>query len=170
MTTPEITAALSRFDADIAVATSPDAAFGALEVLARAVVGAKLFTVMEVDMEADLSRRAYTSDPVAYPASGTKPINYGPWFDIVHTQRAYFVRNTLAQIAEFLFDHELIGSLGCGSIVNVPIIIGDELIATMNLLEEEHFYTPERVAVIEQHLSIPAKLAALVALRTRKAA
>jgi len=167
MTTTDYAADLAQFDIEIGVAKTPDAAFTALQTLARAIVGAKLFTVMQVDMAADLSRRAYSSDPVAYPVSGTKPINYGPWFDIVHKQRAYFVRNTLAEISQYLFDFELIGSLGCGSIVNVPIIVGDELIATMNLLDEEQYYTRERVALIERYLSVPAKLAALVALRVK---
>lgn len=156
-------AALAAFDAAIAKATTAEAAFTALQDLARAVVGAKLFTVMLVDMKAELSRRAYTSDPVSYPASGTKPLNYGPWFDIVHGRREFFVANTIEEIAEVLFDHELINSLGCQSVVNVPIIIRDELIGSMNLLDEAHHYTPERLQAIRDVLSIPAKLAVLIA-------
>lgn len=150
--------ALAQFDADIAVATSADAAFAALQALADATVGVKLFTAMKVDMAADLSRRAYTSDPVSYPTSGTKPINYGPWFDIVHKQRAYFVANTIEDIAKVLFDHEVINSLGCQSIVNMPVIIGDTLVGTVNMLNVEGHFTPERVQTIRQVLSVPAKL------------
>lgn len=165
--TTDFSAALAQFDADISLAKTPDAAFTALQTLARAIVGAKLFTVMQVDMAADLSRRAYSSDPVSYPVSGTKPINYGPWFDTVHKQRAYFIRNTLAEISEFFFDHELIGKLGCGSVVNVPIIIGDEMLGAMNLLDVEQFYTPEKVALVRQYLQVPSKLAMLAALRLK---
>lgn len=155
--------ALSTFDTAIAAARTADAAFKALQDLAQATVGAKLFTVMTVDMEADVARRAYTSDPVNYPASGTKPINYGPWFDVVHKERQYFVANTIEDIAKVFFDHELINSLGCQSVINMPIILGDELIATMNILDVEGYYTPERVQMVRDLLSIPAKLAALVA-------
>lgn len=154
---------LSAFDAAIAKARTADEAFTALQDLARAVVGAKLFTVMLVDMEAELSRRAYTSDPVSYPASGTKPLNYGPWFDIVHGQREFFVANTIEDIAEVLFDHELINRLGCQSVVNVPIILKDELVGCMNLLDVAHHYTPERLQLIRDVLSVPAKLAVLAA-------
>ena len=154
---------LSAFDAAIAKATTADEAFTALQDLARAVVGAKLFTVMLVDMQAELSRRAYTSDPVSYPASGTKPLNYGPRFDIVHGQREFFVANTIEDIAEVLFDHELINQLGCQSVVNVPIILKDELVGCMNLLDVAHHYTPERLLLIRDVPSVPAKLAVLAA-------
>ena len=131
--------------------------------VARATVGAKLFTIMLVDMPNELSRRAFTSDPVSYPTSATKPLNYGPWFDIVHGKREYFVANTIEDIAKVLFDHELINSLGCQSVINMPIILGDELVATMNILDIEGYYTPERVQMVREILSIPAKLAVLVA-------
>ena len=134
-----------------------------LQDLAQASVGARLFTIMTVDMAADVARRAYTSDPANYPASGTKPINYGPWFDIVHKQRQYFVANTIADIAKVFFDHELINSLGCQSVVNVPIIIKDELVGCMNLLDVAGHYTQERLQTIREVLSVPAKLAVLAA-------
>lgn len=160
MTTTE---ALATFDAAIAVAQTAEAAYKALQDLAQASVGAKLFTIMTVDMAADVARRAYTSDPVNYPASGTKPINYGPWFDVVHKRREYFVANTIEDIAQVFFDHELINTLGCQSVINMPIVIGDELVATMNILDVEGYYTPERVQMVRELLSIPAKLAVLVA-------
>ena len=87
MTIPDFTADLAAFDRAIANDTGPDAAWIALETLARKVVGAKLFTTMTVDMENELARRAYTSDPVSYPASGATPIHYDSWFDIVHRDR-----------------------------------------------------------------------------------
>jgi transcriptional regulator with GAF, ATPase, and Fis domain len=154
---------LARFDAAIAKAKTADEAFTALQDLARATVGAKLFTVMLVDMEAELSRRAYTSDPVSYPTSATKPLNYGPWFDIVHGKREFFVANTIEDIAKVLFDHELINALGCQSVVNVPIILKDELVGCMNLLDVAHHYTEERLQTIRDMLAIPAKLAVLAA-------
>lgn len=166
MTNIEIDAAVAGFDAAIASATTADAAYTALQELTRAVVGAKLFTVMTLDMRAELARRAYTSDPENYPGSGTKPIRYDDWFDVVHTQRRYFVANSLDDIAKVFPDHELIHSLGCHSVVNMPVILGDELVATVNMLDTTGHYTPERVGLVARHLSTPAKLACLVAMRT----
>lgn len=158
-------AALAAFDAAIAEAKGVEAAFAALQTLTEATVGVKLFTYMTVDMANELARRAYTSDAVSYPTSGTKPIHYDTWFNIVHKQHAYFVANTIEDIAKVFPDYELINSLGCQSVVNVPVILGGELVGTVNMLHEADYYTPERVAEIRAVLSIPAKLAAAVAAR-----
>ena len=157
--------AIAAFDAAIAQATGTEEAFAALQALTEATVGVKLFTYMSVDMQAELARRAYTSDPKNYPASGTKPIRYDSWFDIVHKERRYFVANTIADIAKVFPDYELIDSLGCQSVVNMPVVIGGELIGTVNMLDVDGYYTPERVQTIHDVLAVPAKLAALVAAR-----
>ena len=157
------TEALSNFDAAIATARTADAAFKALQDLAQATVGSKLFTVMTVDMEAGLARRAYTNNAAAYPTSGTKPIQPNGWFDIVHGQKRSFIANTLADIANVFPDHELIGSLGLGSVVNLPIVLNGELAATINMLDVPGHYTPGRVCAIETQLGLPSRLAYLAA-------
>lgn len=144
------------FDAELAAATTPEVAYAALHRLASALVGAKLFTVMTVDMTAGLARRAYTSDLESYPATGTKPIEMNAWFEIVHGRHEMFVANTLADIAKVFGDHELIGSLGCGSVVNLPILREGRLVATVNLLDVEEHYTDDRVAAIAMDLTLPA--------------
>lgn len=165
MTTPEITAARQTFDAAIAIAKTPDDVFVALQDFVRQIVGARLFTVMLVDMEAELSRRAYTSDPVSYPASGTKPLHYDRWFDTVHKARQPFVANSIDDIATVFADYELIDSLGCQSVVNLPVVLADELVGTINMLDAADHYTPERVELIVREVSIPAKLAVALAER-----
>ena len=155
--------AITRFDAAIANAMGADEAFAALQALTEQTVGVKLFTFMTVDMQAEVARRAYTSDPVNYPTSGTKPIRYDSWFDIVHKERRYFVANTIADIAKVFPDYELIDSLGCQSVVNVPVVLGRELVGTVNMLDVEGHYTPERVELIKEIIAVPAKLAAVVA-------
>ena len=136
---------LADFDRALGLATRPEAAFDALHELTKATVGVRLFTIMTVDMKAMLARRAYTSDPKNYPCSGTKPVEMNRWFEIVHSRREMFVANTLAEIAQVFPDHELIGALGCGSVVNLPIVLGDELVATMNVLDRENHFSPDRI-------------------------
>lgn len=147
---------MTDFDTALAAATTPDEAWAALQDLVQGTVGAKLFTIMTVDMEARLARRAYSSDPVNYPAAGTKEITPNRWFDHVHGKGLTFVANTLAEIDTVFPDAELIGKLGCGSVINLPITEGGTLKATMNILHEEQHYTPERVAVVETDLAGPA--------------
>lgn len=157
--------ALAEFDRAIAAARCAGAAWKALEDLSRAVVGHRLFTVMTVDMAAGLARRAYSDHPVQYPVSGTKPITRDSWFEIVHGQRQSFVANTLAGIATVFPDHELIGSLGCGAVLNLPVVLEGELVATINMLDAEQHYTPARVSGAERLLAIPAKLCCALAMR-----
>ena len=155
---------LADFDQAIAGSAQPDECWKALQNLTGAVAGFKLFTVMTVDLTNEVARRAYSSHPADYPVSGTKPIHYDSWFEIVHKQHKLFVANTIADIAKVFPDHEKIWSLGCGSVVNLPVIIEGQLAATINMLHEEHYYSPARVELIERHLSLPAKRACLAAL------
>ncbi|KAB0678789.1 GAF domain-containing protein [Aureimonas leprariae] len=162
MTEHEIIEALAAFDRRIAEDVAPDALWTALQDLARQLVGAKLFTVTRVHMAEGLVRREYTSDPEAYPVSGTKPIHRDRYFEVVHEQHRPFVANTIAEIATVFPDHETIASLGCGSVLNLPAFLGGEIIGTVNCLDVEHHYTPERVER-SRHLALPAKLAFLAA-------
>lgn len=155
------------FIAAISEARTADAAWRALEDLAATAPGHKLFTVMTVDMAAGLARRAYSNHPTEYPVSGTKPIHRDRWFDIVHGERRSFVANTIEDIAEVFPDYPLIASLGCGSVLNLPVVLLGDLVATVNLLDVAGHYTPERVAAAEQGLALPARLCAALALHFR---
>ncbi|MCA0963717.1 GAF domain-containing protein [Salipiger bermudensis] len=159
--------ALADFTTALAAATTEEAAFDALCALTKATVGAKLFTVMTSDTEAMVARRAYTDDAENYPTSGEKPIVLNRWFEQVLTRQQAFVSNTLADIDTVFPDAELIGKLGCGSVVNLPLIINGKVIATMNILHEEGYYTPERVAQIHDMLRLPATAACAVAMVLR---
>lgn len=131
------------------------------------IAGHQLFTVMTVDMGAGVVRRAYSNRPAEYPTSGTKPLrgNTGDWFETVFNRRQTFVANTIGDIAKVFPDHELIGSMGLGSVTNYPVVLGGELVAAINLLDTAGHYTPERVAAVEEELAIPARLCASLALR-----
>jgi hypothetical protein len=147
---------VEAFEAALRRAETPDAAYAALEQLARDTVGVRLFTVMTLDMEAMLARRAYTSHPVEYPTSGTKPIERNPWFAQVADRREPFVANTLADIAQVFPDHTLIGSLGCGAVINLPVVEKGRVAGTVNLLDAEGRYTADVAARAGATLSGPA--------------
>jgi len=152
-----------QFENALSAATTPDHAYDALCDLTQAVVGAKLFTVMTVDMTTELAQRSYTSDPVNYPTSGTKPITRNSWFAIVHDRHQCFVANTIEDIAEVFPDYELISSLGCQSVINLPIVIGGTLAATVNILHDAGYYTKERVQRTKGLLTLPSLAALCVA-------
>jgi hypothetical protein len=133
----------------------PDKAFAALEALTRDLVGVKLFTVMTSDTDKREAERVYSSMPDVYPVSGTKPYNETRWSEITLLNKQTFVANTIGDIAEVFDDHELILSLGCQSVINVPIIVGGAVIGTINCLHEEGYFTEARVKAADQ-LKLPA--------------
>ncbi len=120
-----------------------------------AALGTRMFTVTVQDLAADVARRAYTSHPVDYPVSGTKPLTRDGWYDFCITGQQTFVANTPPEFARYFFDHALITSLGLGSCINVPIVAGGEVPGTVNLLAEAHHFTQSKLAayhaVIARH-------------------
>lgn len=111
--------------------------------------GTRLFTVTALDEAALLHRRLYTSHPVEYPASGTKPLDRDGWYDACIAARQTFVANTPAAFARYFFDHALITSLGLGSCINIPVSLGGPVLGTVNLLAEAGHFTPARLAAYE---------------------
>lgn len=127
----------------------PEAAFAALCALARSVVGAKLFTVMVHDGKNGVAQRVFSNMPDAYPVSGTKPANATDWSRQVIDARKTFVANDIDAIAIVFDDFELIKSLGCESVINVPVVVDGEVLGTLNCLHEAGFYSPAKVEAAE---------------------
>lgn len=133
---------------------------------AAAALGTKLFTVTVHDPEAHLFRRAYTSHPIDYPTSGTKPMVEDDWSRLVIGEGKSFVANTTAAFAPYFPDHELINALGCHSAMNIPIKRGDgAVVGTVNLLSDANHFTSEKAAAYEALVdeATPALLRAIAA-------
>ena len=130
-------------------------------------LGTRLFTVTTVDETAGLARRLYTSHPVEYPVSGTKPLEKDGWYDATVAGRQTFVANTPPEFAKYFFDHELIVSLGLGSCINIPVHdgAGGPVLGTVNLLAEAGHFTPDRRTAYQAlvQAAAPALCAALPA-------
>ena len=152
-----------QFNQAISIAENGQNVWQALAEYSFALNGHKLFTVMTVDMDAGLARRIFSDHPTEYPVTGTKPIHRDAWFDIVHGEKRSFVANTINDISKVFPDFELIKSLGCGSVINLPVVLRGNLVATINLLHVEHHYTAERIALLETRLALPAKLCCALA-------
>lgn len=126
-----------------------------------AALGTRLFTVTRLDEENALFSRVFTSHPKEYPVSGTKPMEKDGWYDNTIAGRRTFVANTPPEFAKYFFDHALIVSLGLGSCINVPVVDGDRVPGTVNILAEAGHFTPEKLAVYEA--LVAAAAAALAA-------
>jgi hypothetical protein len=156
------------FLAALAAQDQPGATLDCLQTLVRREVGARLFTVMTFDAATGLSQRVHSSHPKDYPVSGVKPLSQGLWSRTVIDERKLFVANSITAIAEVFPDYELIRSLGCESVVNLPVVFAGTVLGTVNLLDAAGYYTPQRVSRIEG-LS-PFAAAALLAARLARPA
>jgi len=133
----------------------PAAALDALGQMAAAVTGARLVTLMTADPVSGEAERIWSNHPEAYPVSGRKPFSPTRWTATVLDRHETFVANDYEGIAEVFGDHELIRSLGCESVLNLPAIVGGRVLGTVNCLDAAGHFTPERVAQAEA-LRLPA--------------
>lgn len=138
--------AVRAFEASIADATTPEAIFGQLEAAAQQHVGVKLFTVMDYVASRNMGRRCYTNNPESYPASGWIALRDNNWFDRVIRKRQTYVANDIKQIEQDFADADLIESLGCGAILNLPVTQNGKVIATINLLNSAGYFNKEKLA------------------------
>lgn len=112
---------------------------------AKSEVGVLLFTMSALAGRGDDlgMARVYTSHPDVYPvgdiktfAGDTNPV----WLkQVIEGQEAFLGADTDA-VRAFFFDYETIESLGCGAIVNVPVVSKGQTIGSMNFLDAEGAY------------------------------
>ncbi len=140
-TDSESLAALCDCTAAMGLPGQPRTGFDALEVALGRLIGHKLFTLMVLDTEKGEAERLYSSQPDAYPVRGRKPLGeMTEWGRHVIEGRRPYLGNTAADIRWAFFDHELIASLGCGSVINLLVTFNGVLLGTINMLHEENYY------------------------------
>lgn len=120
--------------------------FGFVAGLIGEAVGSKLTTATLFDVPAGRLRRVYTENAAAYAVGGYKPIPANRWTDTLIGRQQIYTALSIEAIAEDFFDWELIRSLGCESIANLPIVAGGRTIGAFNLLHDAGYYTPDRLA------------------------
>jgi hypothetical protein len=121
--------------------------FDAVEAAARERVGVRLFTVLAWDDGRGALNRVHSSHPVEYPMGGEKTFSReAPWIRRVVVEQQPYLGRDRAAVAAVFGDHELIASLGCGAVVNVPVIDGGRILGVLNLLDAEGAYDQGSVA------------------------
>ena len=112
---------LAAVAAALARPGQPAPLWAALDAALGAVIGHTLFTVLRFHADSRESERCYTNQPVAYPVGGRKSFNEGAWSRQLFVERRPYIGNTAEDIRSVFFDHALIASLGCDSVLNVPV-------------------------------------------------
>ena len=86
-----------------------------------AVFGHKLYTALLYHGPEGGTERYYTNNPGAYPVGGRKPPNDLPWTRRLLVEGIPYIGYDAGDIRDVFFDHALIISLGCESILNIPV-------------------------------------------------
>lgn len=112
-------------------------------------VGVILFTVLHFTQGGALMERVYSSHPDEYPVGGSKDVASNvsaEWLAVSRDAGEPYFGATPADLERIFADAALIRSLGCGSILNVPLknVLGRTW-ATVNLCAAEGTYTPESI-------------------------
>jgi hypothetical protein len=155
--------------ADVAAAQvppdQPAPLFAALDSAMGKAIGHKLFTILVIHPGADESQRYYSNMPQAYPIGGRKPINRTHWFQRVLGDGVPYIGRTHEDIADVFFDHALIRSLGCESVLNVPVRWNGRSIGTINLLHEAGWYGEADIAPAQAFaaLAVPGLMQVIAA-------
>jgi len=139
----------------------PNATFRAIDAALAHDPAHILFTVLVHHPALKQSERFYTNKPDAYPIGGRKPVTDTPWMQRVIGEGQPYIGRTRHDIEQHFFDHALIVSLGCESILNMPVRWRGQTMGTLNLCHRAEFYHDghlPRVRLIA-HLALPALLA-----------
>lgn len=138
----------------------PNSTFTAIIRALAEVPGYILFTILVYHPDARQSERFYSNMPDAYPVGGRKPVTDSPWMQTLLGRGEPYIGRSEADIRDVFFDHELIISLGCESVLNMPARWRGRTIGTLNLLHEAGHYNEADLAPVRlaAQLALPALL------------
>jgi hypothetical protein len=160
MTRPDPTPHLAAVLAAHRDADQPAATFRAVDAALAATIGHKLFTILIHHPALKQSERFYSNLPDSYPVGGRKPVTDSAWMQRVIFGGEPYIGRTRDDIKEVFYDHELIWSLGCESVLNLPVRWRGQTIGTLNLLHAAGWYADSDIATTRlfAHLALPAML------------
>ncbi|MEV6237855.1 GAF domain-containing protein [Lentzea sp. NPDC051838] len=132
-----------------------------MEERVRAEIGVRLFTVLAWVPRRKALRRVHSSHPEQYPVGGEKTVEVAEgWLDQCITGQKPYLGRDSAAVREIFADHRVIAALGCGAVINVPVVGHGRTLGVLNLLGEEGSYDEDSVVVAESFalLAVPALL------------
>jgi len=133
----------------------PAATFRAIDAALADQPGHILFTILVHHPALRQSERLYSNLPDAYPIGGRKPVTDSAWMRrVIHGGTPYIGR-TRQDIERNFADHVLIVSLGCESILNMPVRWRGETMGTLNLCHRAGHYDESHLP----HMRLFAQLA-----------
>ncbi|ABM08048.1 conserved hypothetical protein [Paenarthrobacter aurescens TC1] len=124
--------------------------------------GVILFTALQWIPQRSSLKRLFTSHPADYPVGGEKTVEISPgWLGTVIEDKKPFLAPDLEALREVFSDSQLIQQLGCGAVINVPVLDQQHnVVGVLALLDAEGKYTQQSVETAVDVIN--ANLSALV--------
>ncbi|MET3904317.1 GAF domain-containing protein [Paenarthrobacter sp. 4246] len=109
--------------------------------------GVVLFTALQWIPQRSSLKRLYTSHPAEYPVGGEKSVEISPgWLGTVIEDKKPFLAADLTALRGVFTDSGLIQQLGCGAVINVPVLDQqNNVVGVLALLDAEGKYTQQSV-------------------------
>ena len=131
---------IRALSAAVRLPDQPMATFRALDAAMDAVIGHSYITVLLYHADLQEIERFYSSNLEAYPLAGRKDVPESAWTEKLLINQECYIGYDANDIKKYFFDHELIHSLGCDAILNVPVVYDGITLGTVNLVHEEGWY------------------------------
>jgi hypothetical protein len=149
---------LQSVAAAIAASGQPEVTFAALDRAMAAVLGHRLFTILQFAPDKGESERRYSSNETAYPVGGRKPLNPTFWSKQVLVEHRPWIGYDAADIRTVFYDHELIASLGCDAMLNLPVVHDGQALGTINISNAAGWYDEADIPIglVFAALAVPA--------------
>src|ERR1700761_1107559 len=104
------------------------------------VFGQRLFTVLAYDEASSRLGRLHSNRLDINPVGGLKRVTQSRWSDQVLRRGEIFVGSSREDIKAVFSEYEVLWSIGCESVLNIPVRKNGVTLGTMNLLGEAGLY------------------------------
>ena len=128
--------------------------FNSLDNILNDFIGHKLFTILKFDKINSNLERVYTSNPREYPLQGKKDVIRNFWQVQVLEKGIAYIGYNSQDIKNSFSDFELIEKLGCSSVLIIPVKSGGNIKGSVNLLNEESWYSNNHVKIAQSLVSV----------------
>lgn len=114
-------------------------------------------TLLIVSEDRTSVTRAATSNPKMFPIGGGETLSPDdPWCQRIMVERKPVIADGRAGLAQYLTDWQAIEAAGYGASGSFPVVVGGQVIGTINILAAQEHFTPERIVMTESILPFAA--------------
>lgn len=129
-----VLSAMERVASALQEGQAPEVVWQVLERALSEVYGQRLFTVLAYDAQSSRLGRLHSNRPDINPVGGVKRVTQSMWADHVLRRGEIFTGSTREDIKAVFSEYEVLWSIGCESVLNIPVRKNGATIGTLNLL------------------------------------